>query len=65
MKSIVFTVCEHEYMNMCPPIIDLPRPLGFGLLDNDGGFGVAKLGYFGVTTVVVDNNEIRFAVPVK
>ena len=27
LKSIVFTVCEQEYMNMCPPplrIIDLP-----------------------------------------
>ena len=31
LKSIVFTVCEHEYMNMCPPppIIDLPAPLWF------------------------------------
>ncbi len=27
LKSIVFTVCEQEYMNMCPPIIDLPPPL--------------------------------------
>ena len=28
LKSIVFKVFEHEYMNMCPPIIDLsPRPL--------------------------------------
>ena len=28
LKSIVFTVCEQEYMNMCPPppIIILPRP---------------------------------------
>lgn len=25
--SIVFTVCEHAYMNMCPPVIDLPAPL--------------------------------------
>ena len=29
LKSIVFTVCEQEYMNMCPPpplpIIDLKR----------------------------------------
>ena len=27
LKSIVFTVCEHEYMNISPPIIDLPPPL--------------------------------------
>ena len=31
LKSIVFTVCEQEYMNMCPPppppIIDLPASL--------------------------------------
>ena len=33
LKSIDFTVCEQEYMNMClppppPPIIDLPACLG-------------------------------------
>ncbi len=27
LKSIVFTVCEQEYMNICPPIIDLPACL--------------------------------------
>ena len=28
LKSIVFTVCEHECMNMGPPpIIDIPTPL--------------------------------------
>ena len=32
LKSIVFTVCEQEYMNICPPpppppLIDLPQPL--------------------------------------
>ena len=34
LKSIVFTVCEQEYMNMCPPppIIDLPAPLDITIL---------------------------------
>ena len=27
LKSIVFTVYEHEYMNIGPPIIDLQAPL--------------------------------------
>jgi hypothetical protein len=31
LKAIVFTVCEHEYMNIyphpTPPIIDFPAPL--------------------------------------
>jgi hypothetical protein len=28
LKAIVFTVCEHEYMNICPPpIIDFPASL--------------------------------------
>ena len=32
-KSIVFKVCEHEYMNNCPPpsIIDLPAALSMRL----------------------------------
>jgi hypothetical protein len=30
LKAIVFTVCEHEYMNISPPppIIDFPASLG-------------------------------------
>ncbi len=33
LKSIVFTVCKQEYMNMCPspPIIDLPASLSLAL----------------------------------
>ncbi len=27
LKSIVFTVCEQEYMNMAAPIIDFPASL--------------------------------------
>ena len=31
LKAIVFTVCEHEYMNICsPPIIDFPASLVVG-----------------------------------
>jgi hypothetical protein len=31
LKAIVFTVCEHEYMNISPPIIDFPAPLSIVL----------------------------------
>ncbi len=39
LKSIVFTVCEQEYMNMCPPppIIDPPAPLRGGGVHWGGG----------------------------
>ena len=44
LKSIVFTVCEHKYMNICPSIIVLPAPLGnvYKFQQDDGLFNCLK-----------------------